>query len=111
MSRSTTGAPHPVLWLADAGGSSIGLGEQIISDLIRDIGVGATQRTLAEGYGISLSSVKRLSRRPRSDSFEPTIRWEAGRKYSQGSGQLGMRILKAGRLASVGCVAALAARG
>jgi hypothetical protein len=55
------------------------LGEQIISDLLRDREMGATQRTLAERYSISLSSVKGLTRRPRSDSFEPTIRWEAGR--------------------------------
>lgn len=35
------------------------LGEQIISDLIRDSAVGTTQRTLTERYGISLSSAKR----------------------------------------------------
>ncbi len=65
------------------------LGEQIISDLLRDSGVGATQRTLAERYGISLSSVKRLTRRPRSDSREPTIRWEAGRNTRKGRANSG----------------------
>ena len=40
------------------------LGEQIISDLLRDSGMGTTQLKLAERYGISLSSVKRLTRRP-----------------------------------------------
>jgi DNA invertase Pin-like site-specific DNA recombinase len=65
------------------------LGEQIISDLIRDSGMGATQRTLAERYGISLSSVKRLTRRPRSDSLEPAIRWEAGRNTRKGRANSG----------------------
>jgi DNA invertase Pin-like site-specific DNA recombinase len=41
------------------------LGEQIIRDLLRDSHSGATQRRLAERYGISLSSVKRVLRRHR----------------------------------------------
>jgi DNA invertase Pin-like site-specific DNA recombinase len=39
------------------------LGEQIIRDLLRDGRSGATKRVLAERYGISLSSVKRLVRK------------------------------------------------
>jgi hypothetical protein len=38
------------------------LGEQVIGDLLRDRHAGATQCALAERYGISLSSVKRLLR-------------------------------------------------
>jgi DNA-binding GntR family transcriptional regulator len=41
------------------------LGEQIIRELLRDSDSGATQRSLAERYGISLSSVKRLLRTSR----------------------------------------------
>jgi hypothetical protein len=40
------------------------LGEQVFRELLRDSGIGTTQRRLAEQYGISLSSVKRLTRRP-----------------------------------------------
>jgi hypothetical protein len=39
------------------------LGEQIIRELLLDSGMGTPQRRLAERYGISLSSVKRLTRR------------------------------------------------
>jgi hypothetical protein len=39
------------------------LGEQIIGDLLRDRRSGASKQVLAERYGISLSSVKRLLRR------------------------------------------------
>ena len=39
------------------------LGEQIIRQLLTDSRAGTPQRELAERYGISLSSVKRLSRR------------------------------------------------
>jgi hypothetical protein len=39
------------------------LGEQIILDLLHDSRRGTAQRKLAEHYGISLSSVKRLTRR------------------------------------------------
>ena len=41
------------------------LGEQIIRDLLRDSRTGTTHRALAERYGISLSSVKRVLRRHR----------------------------------------------
>jgi hypothetical protein len=41
------------------------LGEEIIRELVRDSHSGATQRRLAECYGISLSSVKRVLRRHR----------------------------------------------
>jgi Winged helix-turn-helix DNA-binding len=40
------------------------LGEQIIRELLRESRAGITQPRLAERYGISLSSVKRLTRRP-----------------------------------------------
>jgi hypothetical protein len=39
------------------------LGEQSICDLLRDRHAGATKRALAERYGISFSSVKRILRR------------------------------------------------
>jgi DNA invertase Pin-like site-specific DNA recombinase len=42
------------------------LGEQIIRDLLRDRHAGTTHRALAERYGISVSSVKRVLRRHRS---------------------------------------------
>jgi DNA-binding Lrp family transcriptional regulator len=42
------------------------LGEQIIRELLRDSRAGTPQRELAERYGISVSSVKRLRREPRS---------------------------------------------
>jgi hypothetical protein len=42
------------------------LGEQIIQEMLHDSHWGATQRSLAERYGISLSSVKRVLRRHRS---------------------------------------------
>jgi hypothetical protein len=41
------------------------LGEQIIQEMIHDSHSGATQRGLAERYGISASSVKRVLRRHR----------------------------------------------
>jgi hypothetical protein len=41
------------------------LGEQIICDLRRDGRSGVSQRMLAERYGISVSSVKRLLRKRR----------------------------------------------
>jgi hypothetical protein len=41
------------------------LSEQIIRDLLRDRRTGTTHRALAERYGISLSSVKRVPRRHR----------------------------------------------
>jgi DNA invertase Pin-like site-specific DNA recombinase len=41
------------------------LGEQIIRDLLRDRRTGTTHCALAERYGISLSSVKRVLRRHR----------------------------------------------
>ncbi|HTE64762.1 MAG TPA: hypothetical protein VK736_00690 [Candidatus Binatia bacterium] len=41
------------------------LGERIILQLLRDSRTGTTHRGLAERYGISLSSVKRLLRRQR----------------------------------------------
>jgi DNA invertase Pin-like site-specific DNA recombinase len=41
------------------------LSEQIIPDLLRDRQRGTTHRALAERYGISLSSVKRVLRRHR----------------------------------------------
>jgi DNA-binding Lrp family transcriptional regulator len=41
------------------------LGEQIIRELLRDSRTGTTHRALAEHYGISLSSVKRVLRRHR----------------------------------------------
>jgi hypothetical protein len=41
------------------------LGEQTIQDLLKDRRAGTTQRRLAERYGISLSSVKRVLRRHR----------------------------------------------
>jgi DNA-binding GntR family transcriptional regulator len=40
------------------------LGEQIIRDLLRDSRAGTTQQRLAERYAISVSSVRRLLRRP-----------------------------------------------
>jgi hypothetical protein len=40
------------------------LGEQIIRDLLRDSRAGTKQQRLAERYGVSLSSVKRLLRLP-----------------------------------------------
>jgi hypothetical protein len=39
------------------------LGEKMIRDLLRDRRLGHTQRQLAERYGISLSSMKRILRR------------------------------------------------
>ncbi|MEP6527852.1 MAG: hypothetical protein ABJA86_11885 [Nocardioidaceae bacterium] len=42
------------------------LGEQIIQEMLHDSHSGATQRSLAERYGVSLSSVKRVLRRHRS---------------------------------------------
>jgi transposase len=39
------------------------LSEQIIRDLLRDRRAGTSQRKLAERYGISVSTVKRLSKR------------------------------------------------
>ena len=39
------------------------LGEQVIHELVRDSRAGTTQPKLADRYGISLSSVKRLVRR------------------------------------------------
>jgi DNA invertase Pin-like site-specific DNA recombinase len=41
------------------------LGEQIIQEMLHDSHSGATQRSLAERYGISLSSVKRVLHRHR----------------------------------------------
>ena len=41
------------------------LGAQVIGDLLRDRHAGATHHALAERYGISLSSVKRVLRRHR----------------------------------------------
>jgi DNA-binding Lrp family transcriptional regulator len=41
------------------------LGEQIIRDLLRDSRTGTTHSALAERYGISLSSVKRVLQRHR----------------------------------------------
>jgi DNA invertase Pin-like site-specific DNA recombinase len=41
------------------------LSEQIIRDLLRDRQTGTTHRALAERYGISLSSVKRVLRQHR----------------------------------------------
>ncbi|MEP6527857.1 MAG: hypothetical protein ABJA86_11910 [Nocardioidaceae bacterium] len=41
------------------------LGEQVIGDLLRDRHAGATHHALAERYGISVSSVKRVMRRHR----------------------------------------------
>jgi hypothetical protein len=41
------------------------LGEEVVIDLIRDRRSGASHRALAERYGISLSSVKRVMRRHR----------------------------------------------
>jgi hypothetical protein len=38
------------------------LGEQVIASILRDSQAGTTQRRLAERYGISLSSVKRVLR-------------------------------------------------
>jgi hypothetical protein len=38
------------------------LGEQIIQELVADSRTGATKRELAERYGVSLSSVKRITR-------------------------------------------------
>lgn len=38
------------------------LGEDVIASILRDSQAGTTQRGLAERYGISLSSVKRLLR-------------------------------------------------
>lgn len=56
--RTAPPAPAPRRWrLVDR------LGEQIIRDLLRDGRAGATQRALAERYGISLSSVKRIVRK------------------------------------------------
>jgi hypothetical protein len=53
--HQVTASPAPRRWrLADR------LGEQIIHDVLRDSREGATQRWLAERYGISVSSVKRL---------------------------------------------------
>jgi hypothetical protein len=40
------------------------LGEEIIRQLINDGRAGMTKHALAESYGISLSSVKRMLRRP-----------------------------------------------
>jgi hypothetical protein len=40
-------------------------GEQVIGDLLRDRHAGATHRALAERYGISVSSAKRVLRRHR----------------------------------------------
>jgi hypothetical protein len=45
------------------------LGEQILRDLLKDSGTGATKHALAQRYGISLSSVKRLLRRDQSGSL------------------------------------------
>jgi hypothetical protein len=42
------------------------LGEQTVHQLLRDRRAGAIQRALAERYGISLSSVKRILRRSRN---------------------------------------------
>jgi hypothetical protein len=39
------------------------LGEQILRDMLRDSRMGTTQQRLAERYGVSVSSVKRLSKR------------------------------------------------
>jgi hypothetical protein len=56
---STASAPRARNWrVVDR------LGEQVMSDLLRDSCDGTTQRLLAERYGISVSSVKRLLRRP-----------------------------------------------
>jgi len=41
------------------------LGEQIILELVRSSRTGTTHRALAERYGISVSSVKRVLRRHR----------------------------------------------
>jgi hypothetical protein len=41
------------------------LSEQTIQDLLRDRWTGTTHRALAERYGVSLSSVKRVLRRHR----------------------------------------------
>ena len=62
MSSSTTTAPLPLFRLADAGGSSTDWGEQIIRELLTDSRAGTPQRELAERYGISVSSVKRILR-------------------------------------------------
>ena len=42
-----------------------GLGDQLITDLLRDGRAGATKLSLAKRYGISLSSVKRIFRTQR----------------------------------------------
>jgi transposase len=47
------------------GGWSTRLGEQIILEIVRSSHTGTTHRALAERYGISLSSVKRVLRRHR----------------------------------------------
>jgi len=46
------------------------LGEHVLRNLLRDSGMGTTQQRVAERYGVSVSSVKRLSNREhlRSDS-------------------------------------------
>ena len=59
MSSSTTTA-HLPFRLADAGGSSTDWGEQIIRELLTDSRASTPQRELAERYGISVSSVKRI---------------------------------------------------
>ena len=46
------------------------LGEQIIDDLYRDSHAGASKRELAERYGVSLSSVKRVLKRSAGDSSQ-----------------------------------------
>jgi hypothetical protein len=80
------------------------LGEQIIRDLLRDSRAGTTQQRLAERYAISVSSVKRLLRRP-----DRTFRRKSRTIYSEGR-RVMMRILVAGPTATLGCVNALAAR-
>ena len=49
------------------------LGEQATRDLMRDSRSRATQRVLAERYGISLSSVKRLLRRVNQDHHNISV--------------------------------------
>jgi DNA invertase Pin-like site-specific DNA recombinase len=60
VERGSTASPPPAgrRWrLVDR------LSEQIIRDLLRDRSAGTSQRKLAERYGISVSTVKRLSKR------------------------------------------------
>jgi transposase len=58
-------APHPLDGRHGDGGLVDRLGEQIILEIVRSSHTGTTHRALAERYGISLSSVKRVLRRHR----------------------------------------------